>query len=65
MKNLKYESDQPLARLKPGDQATIIRVTHFPFAREKIRKSTGMCLMETMKHDAWRPIRLSVPSIRN
>ena len=30
MKNLKYESDQPLARLKPGDQATIIRVTHFP-----------------------------------
>ena len=35
MKNLKYESDQPLARLKPGDQATIIRVTHFPFAREK------------------------------
>ena len=35
MINLKYESDQPLARLKPGDQATIIRVTHFPFAREK------------------------------
>ncbi len=34
MKNIKYESDQPLARLEPGDKA-IIRVTHFPFAREK------------------------------
>ena len=33
MKNIKYESDQPLARLDPGDKA-IIRVTHFPFARE-------------------------------
>ena len=42
MKNIKYEkigrascseSDQPLARLEPGDKA-IIRVTHFPFARE-------------------------------
>ena len=33
MKNIKYESDRPLARLEPGDMA-IIRVTHFPFARE-------------------------------
>ena len=33
MKNIKYESDQPLARLEPGDKA-IIRVTHFPFALE-------------------------------
>ena len=61
MKNIKYESDQPLARLEPGDKA-IIRVTHFPFAREN---DIRMCLQEIMKLSAWRRTGLNAPNIQN
>ena len=62
MKNIKYESDQPLARLEPGDKA-IIRVTHFPFARENDKER--MCLQEIMKLSAWRRTGLNAPNIQN
>lgn len=42
MKNIKYESDNPLARLESGDTAEI-SVTHFPHStvREKDIKKYG------------------------